>query len=200
MALNVYVVPAATGPLGQRTAKYFGAGQTYAQGTAGAPAGYVSMDYGQEPVFLVAARDVPAATHSALAALSDVTTVPDLAQTVGAQVAAVQAKLDSFNIPSQWVASGMSYGSVCRYVAVFFLIVQVLTQRLGRPRLFGGAVTLATRFNQLPASARQDLLDTAAALNFNTAALSGTNTVRQILKALADQWPAVSINVGEAVL
>lgn len=191
MAVNVYLMPAGTDDIGGRAPKYF---------TTISPTPMVAMDYGDEPVFLVAVKDVPPAVHTALAGFSDVTVVPDLQQNVGAQLATVQARLDSFNIPSQWVTSGMSYGSVCRYVAIFFLITQVLTQRLNRPRLFGGSVTLGTTWNQLPQGVRTDLLDLAAALNFDTTGMSGSTTVRQILKALADQWPSVSIPMGGLVL
>jgi hypothetical protein len=196
VAVNVYVVPGlGAGSIEDpRRPKYFGPGGQY----AGYPV--AAIDYGREPVFLVAVRDVAPADHTTLAGLADVVTVPDLQQTVGAQAATVQARLEGLNIPGQWVTAGMSYGSVCRYVAVLCQIAQVLTQRLGRPRLFGGAVTLATRWNQLPQSVRDDLLALASELGMSTAALSGTTTVRQILKALADQWPAVAISFGGAVV
>jgi hypothetical protein len=84
-------------------------------------------------------------------------------------------------------------------VAIVFQLAQRL-QGLGRNRLFGGAVTLDTRFNQLPQSVRTDLQDMAASFNFDTGSLSGTSTVRAILKALADQWPNLSVPFGPLTL
>lgn len=196
MALNVYLVPKiGTGTIDDPfRGKYF-------DDLASAGIGSVAaINYGTEPAVLIAANSTPAALHSTISADPACVAVPALSQTVGAQVATVQTRLEQFNVPAQWVTSGMSYGSVCRYVAIFFLICQVLTERLGRSRLFGGAVTLATQWNQLPAGVRQDLLALAAELNFDTTGMSGSTTLRAILKALADQWPALSIPVGPAVL
>lgn len=197
MAMNVYVMPAVvtTGDLPARFPKYFAPGQPFAAYN------WVGLDYGVENVFLVAAADVTAADQSTLAGFADVIAVPPLSQTVGAQVTTVQSRLESLNIPGQWVTSSMSYGSVCRYTAVFMTIMQTLTQQMGRPSLFQGTgITLATKWGQLPAAVQQNLLDLAAHLNMSTAALTGTTTVRQVLKALADQWPAVAIPVGGTVL
>jgi hypothetical protein len=193
MALNVYLMPAVAGPKpGQIYGKYWP--DLAAAGVAAA-----QMPYGAEPTFLVAAQDVPAGLHQTVAGDAACTAVPDLAQTVGGQLAAVQNQLEALNIPTQWATAGMSYGSVVRVVAIVFQLAQRL-QGLGRNRLFGGAVTLDTRFNQLPQSVRTDLQDMAASFNFDTGSLSGTSTVRAILKALADQWPNLSVPFGPLTL
>jgi hypothetical protein len=62
--------------------------------------------------------------------------------------------------------------------------------------LLGGTVTLNTQFNQLPGGVRADLIATAADMGFDTSGLSGTNTIRQILKTMADQWGSRQITLG----
>lgn len=196
MAINCYLMPR----VGDGTTPNTAFRAKYEDDLIAAGLTFAAVYYGAEPAFLVAVRDITPALHSTISADAECVTVPALAQTVGAQVATVQARLEAFNIPAQWVTSGMSYGSVCRFVAVGFQIMQVLTHRLGRARLFGGAVTLDTRWNQLGAGVRQDLLDLATELNFDSTGMSGTTTIRQILKALADQWPALAIRLGPVEL
>ena len=76
----------------------------------------VEMDYGLEPVFLVAAKDVPPSVDSSITANADVTVVPDLSTTVAGRLAATQTALESLNIPSGWITSAMTFGTVVRVV------------------------------------------------------------------------------------
>lgn len=191
MAVNVYLMPLiVSGPKNARLPKYFasldGLDPTW-------------MDYGLEPVFLVVVQDIPALTHTFLVAQSDVIVVPDLQQTVGAQLAIVQSRLELLNIPSGWVQSSHSYGSVVRYAAIFFHLMQRM-QGMGFAKLLDGGVTLDTRFNQLTAGVQGNLVATAQSFGMDTSSLSGASTIREMLKALADQWPALSISVGGAIV
>src|ERR1700693_3954213 len=100
---------------------------------------WAAMDFGNEPIMLVAT-----ATNAALAAETDVTTIPlNLDQQIGAAVTTVQNKLESFNIPADWVTSTMTYRQVVRKVLQGFMFWQ-RAQGLGIPLLFTGGVKLST--------------------------------------------------------
>jgi hypothetical protein len=156
---------------------------------------YNIMDMGNEPWCIVVA-DVSTAIHNQLAAFADVRVIPDLDTTVGAQVGQVQTLLEEMNIPAGWVAGGQTYRTVIRVVAAMFQFLQVLQGRFPNVRLFDTGVTLATRFNQLPAGVRSNLQDVAASLGYDTSSLVGSSTIRVILKAMADQWRQTEIYLG----
>lgn len=154
------------------------------------------VSYGSEPVCLLAA-DVTAAQHGALTAHADVTALPaDLTQAIGGQLGAVQAALVSLNIPEDWVQGTHTYRQVVRVVATVFLFASRL-QAAQVARLFGGTVTLATRFNQLPAGVRTALRDTADSLGIDSTQLSGTMTLRQLLKFCGDSAHLFEIHLGQ---
>lgn len=158
------------------------------------------MDYGAEPVFLVCVRDVPDSVHATLAAYPDVTALPlNLDAQIGAQLGQVQTALESLNLPAQWVQATFTYRQVARIVAAIFQFMQ-RCHGLGFPRLLEGTVTLNTRFNQLPQVSRQRLLQAAESMQFDTSSLAGTSTIRQILKAMADQWGTLELFLGSEVL
>ena len=154
------------------------------------------MPYGKQNIALVAA-DVEDAVDTAISANADVRRLPDdLDQQLGAATAAVQAALESRNLPAGWVLSTMTYRQVLK---VLIGCMQFLRRFAGVTQIatpfIGGAVTLNTQFNQLSALNRQRLLTVAATFNLNTSGLGGTNTLRQILKNVADQlnWPEVKL-------
>lgn len=190
MTINVYLMPSIAGSKpGYLVGKYV------SELTAGGVTSISTTDFGAEPTFLIVAKDVPAGVHATMAGHVDVVAVPDLQQSVGAQVAAVQSALEALNIPAGWVGPAMSYGSVLRVVSVFAFIHQRLAGQ-GVSRIFTGGVTLDTQFNQLPAGVRTQLLAMAQSFNFDTTGMSGATKLRAIWKALADQWPAISIAMG----
>lgn len=154
------------------------------------------MDAGNETPCLCAA-DVPDATHAILVAYADVTAVPaDIDQQIGGSLTAVQAALESFHVPAGWITATLTYRSVLRTVMALFQFWQRY-QALGGASPFGTGVTLATTFGSLPAAARTALISTAQSLGYATDSLSAGSTLRQCLKAMADQWRAVdTINLG----
>jgi hypothetical protein len=156
-------------------------------------------DMGNEPVCMVGAN-VPDSVHAVLIAFSDVVALPlNLDSQIGAQLTQVQNALEALNIPSGWVASGNTYRQVIRIVFAIFFFMQKL-QGITPTRLMDTGITLNTRFNQLPQSMRTFLINTATALNFNTSSLSGTSTIRTILKAMADQLPQLEFIIGGVVI
>lgn len=160
--------------------------------------GYTMMDYGLEPVCLVEVENISAGAHNIVAANPDVTALPiDLSQTIGAQLTVVQNTLAGLNIPENWVQAGFSYLQVLRVVVLVFQFMQRLHGLLPNARLFDTGVTLATRINQLPANVRTALNAAATSFGFDTAGLTGTTTLRQALKAMADQFPSIEVNLGD---
>ncbi len=140
------------------------------------------------------------AQHLLLIAHADVVALPaNLDQQIGAQQAVVQNALQTLNIPENWVQSSFTYRQVLRVVALIFQFMQRLNF-VTVDRLFGSGITLSTRFNQLPQAMRQQLIAAANSLGYDTSSLSGTNTLRSILKTLADQSNLLEVFLGEEVL
>jgi hypothetical protein len=186
---RIYIMPLADlGPVFGRGPKYW---QTYFPSLQ-----WAMIDYGPEQVAVVRIPNVDTPTHQALALLSDVISPPeDLGQQIGAQLTQVKNALEAFNIPADWVQASHTYAQGLRLIACMFCFAQKMVA-LGATRVFPSGVTLATRFNQLTTAQKNFLLNTAIVLNFNTSILTGNSTMRQILKAMADQWGLRSIFVG----
>lgn len=156
------------------------------------------MDFGNEP-FCIVAADVTPSQHTTLAAHADVLSPPaDLDQQIGLQLTTVQNALETANMPANWVQSTHTYRTVVRAAAAFCQFMQRL-QAFYTGKIFTGGVTLSTTFGSLPAGVRTVLIATANDLNFNTSSLSGSSTLRQIIKAMGDQWPSLEITLGDQV-
>ncbi|SRR6266446_3267397 len=160
---------------------------------------YSLMDYGPEPVCLVfmntsLTQDIALKLHTDIFALPS-----DIDQTIGAQLILVQNALSAFNIPEDWVQAGFTYRQVLRVVALTFQFMQRFSA-FQSVSLFINGVTLSTRFNQLPADVRTALQATATDLGFDTSGISGTTTLRVIMKNLADQSNIVEVFLGDQVL
>ena len=187
MAWRVYLLPMGVDEKGHRLPAYIATDIPDVATTV--------LDYGQEAACFLSA-DVSPAQHAALSAHADVTALPaDLTQVIGGQLGAVQAALVSLNIPEDWVQSSDTYRQVLRVVATIFLFAQRLSA-VQAARLFGGGVTLATRFNQLPVGVRQALRDTADSLGIDSTTLTGTMTLRQLLKFCGDAAHLFEIHLG----
>lgn len=158
-----------------------------------------AMDYGREPHFLVSS-DLTTDQHTALVANTDVIALPvNLDAQVGTNRDAVVNALEALSIPSGWVTTTMTYRRILKIVAAIMQFAQRLHGHANL-RVFGSGVTLSTKFNQLPANVRTKLIETAQSMNFDTSSLSGTSTVRQILKEMADQWRVKDIKIGRITL
>jgi hypothetical protein len=155
---------------------------------AASPSKRVVMRVGREPFCIMAVEDIAPAVDSTIVADSTCTKIPALTNTVRAgALATVQSKIEGIGIPAGWVTAGMTYQTVLQTVLRITQLYQRL-MGLGAARLLGSGVTLDTTFNALPSEVRSKLLAMAQSFNFDTSSLSGASTIRQILKALADQW------------
>jgi hypothetical protein len=157
-----------------------------------------AMDYGFQPIMLVAA-DVDSATDATATAQPDVTRIPDnLDQLLGAgAVSAVQTALENRNIPAGWVTAALSYRTVIRTIWGFFAFLQRYSVVSGNTNpILAASINLDTQFNQLSATAQTNLQNTATSLGLSAAGLTGTSTLRQILKNISDQWGQRAFTVG----
>lgn len=198
MALRVYLVPVigdGLTPKTARRAKYIAPDEFFVGGIVGR---YQAMDYGNEPMMLVAA-EVTAAEHTAIAANADVIAAPaNLDNTIGANLATVQAALESVNLPADWITSGMTYRTVLRWIARLFLVCQRF-QGLAGGRLFPAGITLASVIGDLSASVRQKLTQGAQSLGLDTSNIAPATTIRAALKDLGNQMTLV-ITLGGSSL
>lgn len=192
MAVRLYLMPMtstlnAERGLTQRYPKYR---DTH---MAGLPWG--AMDYGPEDTCLVAV-DIPPATHTLLAAETDVTALSaNIDAQIGAQLTAVQNALEGLNFPALWVNSTHTYREVLRIVGAAFQFVQRY-HGLGGGKIFGGGVTLNTTFGSLPLAVRNRLRDTADSFGFDRTGITNSTTIRVILKSMADQWADRTLDLG----
>lgn len=151
--------------------------------------GWVGLDYGDEPTFLVGA-DVTTAQHTSLVANADVTAAPaDLGVTVGGNLASVQAALEARNIPSHWVTADMPYKRVLWGIGCIMLLAQRADFRF-----FETGVTLNTTIAQLTTAQRTRLQNLADALGMDRSGVTGSTTMRQALRLLAQQMGEFQMN------
>lgn len=161
---------------------------------------WTMMDFGLEPACIVWVENVDASTHSTLVAFADVVSPPaELDQNIGAgSIATVRAAIEALNVPANWAQATDTYREVIRIICWFFQIWQ-RHHGMGNARVLTGGVTLDTAFNTLSVGVRNALIATAQSFNFDTSSLAGTSTIRQILKALADQVRDRPIMIGIAI-
>lgn len=145
---------------------------------------WVGMDYGHEPAFLVWGEAID---HAALVANPDVIAAPaDLNQSIGAALTNVQAKLEGFKIPADWITAGMTYKAALKGVALIFQLAQRYAGNNAGEKLLD-ADTLDLRFNQLSAAKRTKLREMADSFGLDRSGLDNTSTIRDFLKAMAAQ-------------
>lgn len=180
MAKRFYIVPKSGDGLTKDTAfrpKYLDA-----------IGGWAAMDLGLEPTMLVCG-EVTNAQHTSINANADVIAVPQNLDTqVGANLATVQANLESVNIPADWITSGMTYRDVLRWITRLFVFHQRAARLIGK--FFAAGFTLDSLIGDIPQEKRQQLNSVAQNLGIDTSAITLSTTVRQAFRILADQLPA----------
>ena len=164
--------------------------------TLGAP--WNAMDYGAEPVMLVFA-EVIAAQDASLRANADVFALPVNLDTTltAAEVTSARTALEALNIPaSNWVTTAITWRQLVRTVAQMMQFFQRLNAVQGNTRLFGGTITLTTRWNQLNVAQQSALSQAASSMGFSTSVLAGSSNFRAMLKVMADQWGKRPVVMG----
>ena len=157
------------------------------------------LRFGEQNVYLVVVSEISSTLHTTISGDSDCVTFPPLDNAVGAgALNAVRNKLEALNMPGNWVQSSTTYRAIARACGLFCLLCQRF-KGLGNGALFTAGVTLDTEWNALPQGVKTGLQDMAAAWSLDTSGMNGTTTVRQILKALADQMTEQFNWFGEIV-
>jgi hypothetical protein len=161
---------------------------------AGVPYEYIL--FGLEPTMLIA-LDVTAAQHTTLTANSDVTTVPvNIDNTLGANLATVQAALEALHIPADALAAGTTYRQVLRGIIGIFRVAQRFHNQ-ANTQIFPAGITLSTPLSDLSQAVRTKLQQAATDLGYDYSGLTLASTLRDVLKALANQAaPATVLGVA----
>lgn len=159
------------------------------------------MDFGGEDVMLVVGL-MDSTRHSAVSANPDVLSLPEnLDQNLPAgAVTVAQTFLEARNIPAGWLNTTFTHRRVLRRVAAMFQFAQRYQGITGNAKIFTTGVDLSTRWNQLPIRVRQNLKAAGDSMNFDTGNLSGTSTLRQILREMGQQWGNRKITLGGVTL
>lgn len=152
---------------------------------AGAIAEWRAIDYGNDLAFLVEA-DVTNSQHNTINGNADVLSLPtNLDTTIGASLATVRAKCEALGIPAGWMTSAMTIRQALRWVGRLFLLNQRLQGR-SNLRLLPAGVMLDTIISDLPTALRNGLIDAAQSWGVDTTGVTGSMTLRQALRQVAD--------------
>lgn len=195
---RIYIVPViGTGThIDPRRPKYFGDGTV--------PEQYSAMDYGMEP-WMVVAADLSPADDAIVIGEPDAFGLPfDLtANLTGGQVTAVKNFLESINLPAGWVNTSFTWTGVLRIVLGIFSYFQRFTFIYAEANngvvpgtIFNGGISLNSTFGSLPAAVRSAMIATAQDQNISTAGMTGSTTIRVILKVLGDAYSTRVISIG----
>ena len=190
MAFRLYLIPIiGAGVKGDaRRPKYLG------DGTIASP--WSGMDYGLDR-WMVVGADLSVADDSTLAGQPDVLALPvNLAlQLTAPQVTTMQAALEAINLPAGWVDTTFTWQQVVRIVLGVLSFMQRFAALSGAS-LFPTGVTLATTVGGLAVSARTNLLQAAMELGLDTSGVTGSSTLRQVLKNVGTQLQARPYTIG----
>jgi len=158
------------------------------------------MDYGFQPLFLVAA-DLTPAQDSAVTANTDVFAFPaNLATAVGGGgVTAAQNALEAALIPAQWVNGSMLWSQVARIIAGMFQFMQRLNGILGNAVVIDASAKLNAQWQTVPVDDQSAVLEAAQSLGYNTSFIQPTTQLRAILKTFADAWGNTPFRLGNFV-
>lgn len=177
--LRLYLSPSVVNAAGFRAPKYAG---TLPKGTS-----QDWLDLGNEPTFLWAV-DTDIAAHTTIAANADLGAFPyNLDAQTGANLATVQAQLESFNIPGDAVTANTTYRTIVRGIVVISMVMQrygAITQNI---LLFDVGINLDRTLGSIAVNVRNALQLACDQLGFNTSGLIGSSTIRDLYKRLATQ-------------
>lgn len=137
----------------------------------------------------IVAVDGTTTEHNLLAAQVDVLQIPLLDNAIPNNTARnkVRTVLEGFNLPGTWVNTGMTYRTVLRVTLGTIQFLSRLTFRL-QHKVFDGSVTLAMTVSQIPLAARNQLQNAANDLGLDYSAVTGTTTVREMLRLMGAQF------------
>jgi hypothetical protein len=151
-------------------------------------------DFGWDGSFLVGAN-VTTAQQAEIASHPDVVVIPaNLDSNVGANLTTVQATLEALNIPADWINAGHSYRDIIRNVLKFFQYISRFEARELTAFFFD--MSLETLFSDITQAQRDAMLSAAVSLNLNTANITLSMKLRQVLRIILVQLPPITL-MGE---
>lgn len=162
---------------------------------------WFALDYGSEDTALLG-LEADETIHALLTAESDVLTVPtthpswDTNPTAGQATTAANF-LEGLNIPGNWIDTGDTWRSIIRVTGGAFQFNQRFFGLTGQAFFTNQpGVTLNTVYSSLPQWAKDAMVQAASDLSLNTAGLSPSSTIRQILKSMGDQFDNRALNLA----
>lgn len=157
---------------------------------------YQCIDYGDEPYFLVAS-DVTNAQHTTLTSFADIAAFPqNLDLEVGGNLSTVQTELENRNLPGTWVNANHTFRQILFGVWAVMTLAGVLYAR-SLAKIFESGITLSTTMAELTQTQRNRLEDAAIALDLDYSSVTGSTTVRQVLRILCQQMKPRGSFFGE---
>lgn len=195
MTVRFYVLPLIRTPV--RIPKYFADPKF---GIPGINVSYSLQDYGEIDMCIVC-TNVTNQQHNTLISNSDVLAIPiniDQNLTPNAVTTAVNF-LETYNIPAGWINTTQAYRYVLRIVTCMFMYMQKVKDILGHTITMPNGWASLT-MAQVPTDIRSAMASAADAQNYDYSWVTGSTTVRQILKQMADNWSDTPIPFGMAVL
>jgi hypothetical protein len=157
-------------------------------------------DYGSVNNIMVCAVNAEAADLTWLAAQADVYAWPTVLDEnlPQAERSAVTAYLEAAFVPANWISPSDTRRTALRTVTGMFLFMQRLTALSGNSPLDWG-ITLNTQFRNLTTEQQTWLEEAAVSLGYAWDVVSN-DTIRLILKAMADAWGDQPIYFGFTTL
>ena len=153
-----------------------------------------------EDIGLIVA-DVSDTQHTLLSAQVDVLAVPPLDNTIGSVAVRNQVRnvLEAVNVPGLWVTVGMSYRQVVRVILGMWQFHNRLATII-QHKIFDGSVNLEMTVTNIPLATRNQLQVAADGLGLDYSSVTGSTTVRQLLKGMGDQFASTEFNIGGFVI
>ena len=139
--------------------------------------------------------------HDVLLAQGDVVKIPvNLDNNVAAgALASVRSELENLGIPGNWITTAYTYREILRFVAGLFFFAQ-RHHGLHNQELRPFSVDLDDVWSDLPLVWRANLRLTADSFGYDYSAVTGSTTLRAVLKSLGDQWGNTPIEFGFTTL
>lgn len=197
--IRYYVMPLGVTPNGTRRPKYFRDRRSDTDPTL-IDAPYTIIPYGLIDACLVVA-DVTTTQHADLVANLDVAAAPqNIDQTISVSaLPQVRAVLEVLCIPAGWVTTSHTYRQILRMAGGLFQFSE-RHHALHNEQLIDSQDQLDLQWNEIPLARRGRIRETANSLGYGYDWVTGTTTVRQMLKVLGDQWAGGPLLVFKGVI
>lgn len=149
-----------------------------------------AIRFGDSPVAVVSSP-CDQATDDLVSSDTSVWRIPDNLD-ASAITADFKTFLEQHQVPADWMADGLSWREIVRGILGIFLFAQ-------RYEGEGGSLpVLDVSVDSLPQSVRDAFQRAAVSLEYDTTLLTGT--VRQMLRAMGQQWGDKPIYLGDVTL